>query len=267
RRFHLPLRQCDFYDDRALCRDARRKLEFWLDPALLHILWESTWNRWKHLLATKMEVDATFVPSCKYRKRRGEWELVSWETALPSRLHVKLPPDFQQQLQAAKTAYHRFGQYNAAFEQIRLCLEHRAVEKAELEKLCAPLRLPGDFDLAQINWRADYDPFFYRELSRRARRIYLFRNEYIFDVEKAVVVETPQLGHATYVFAKPRNMDGFLALYTTITKEDIRRNRGNTAEKLGFMGRVIHGSSPKAWLKEIRQRVGDKVDYASAIAS
>src|SRR5208337_684882 len=206
RRFHLPLRQCDFYDDRALCRDARRKLEFWLDPALLHILWDPTWNQWKHLLATKVEVDATLVPTSKYRKRRGEWEVVSWETALPSRLEVKLPADFEQQLQAAQAAYHRYGQYDAAFEQIRLCLEHRAVEKAELEKLCAPLRLPGDFDLAQINWRADYDPFFYRELSRRARRIYLFRNEYIFDVEKAVVVETPQLGHATYVFAKPRNM-------------------------------------------------------------
>jgi len=35
-----------------------------------------------------------------------------------------------------------------------------------------------------ISWRADYDPFFYRQLSRRARRIYLFRDKYIFDVEK-----------------------------------------------------------------------------------
>jgi len=31
RRFHLPLRQCDFFEDRALCRDVRRKLELWLD--------------------------------------------------------------------------------------------------------------------------------------------------------------------------------------------------------------------------------------------
>ena len=77
--------------------------------------------------------------------------------------------------------------------------------------MCSEMHLPGDFDVAQISWRADYDPFFYRQLSRRARRIYLFRDEYIFDVEKAVVVETPQLGHATYVFAKPRSMDSFLA--------------------------------------------------------
>ena len=39
----------------------------------------------------------------KYRKRRGEWDLVTWETALPSRLEVKLPPDFQQQMESAKS--------------------------------------------------------------------------------------------------------------------------------------------------------------------
>jgi hypothetical protein len=37
RRFHLPLRNCDFYADRALCRDARRKLEFWLDRPAYHM--------------------------------------------------------------------------------------------------------------------------------------------------------------------------------------------------------------------------------------
>ena len=70
RRFHVPLRKCDFYDDRALCRDVRRKLEFWLDPAALHTLWDRTWNQWKHLLGTKIEVEGTFVQSGKYRKRR-----------------------------------------------------------------------------------------------------------------------------------------------------------------------------------------------------
>jgi len=263
RRFHVPLRKCDFYDERALCRDVRRKLEFWLDPAALHTFWDRTWNQWKHLLGTKIEVEGTFVQTGKYRKRRGEWELVAWETALPSRLEVKLAADFQQHLEMARTTYHRFGQYSKALDQIRLHLEHRAVEKAELQRMCSELRVPGDFDVAQISWRPDYDPFFYRQLSRRARRIYLFRDEYIFDVEKAVVVETPQLGHATYVFAKPRNMDSFLALYTKITKEDIRRNRNNTAERLGFLGRVIHGTNPGAWLKELKLRIGESVDLAA----
>jgi hypothetical protein len=265
RRFHVPLRNCDFYDDRALCRDARRKLEFWLDPAVMHTLWERNWNQWKHLLGTKIEVEGTFVQCSKYRKRSAEWEIVTWETALPSRLGVKLPADFQQQLETARTTYHRFGQYSRALDQIRLRLENRAVERAELQRVCSELPIPGDFDVAQISWRCDYDPFFYRQLARRARRIYLFRDEYIFDVEKAVVVETPQLGHATYVFAKPRSMDSFLALYTKVTKDDIRRNRNNAAERLGFLGRVIHGTNPRAWLKEVRQRVGEGIDFAAAL--
>src|SRR5271166_5588071 len=266
RRFNVPLRRCDFYDDRALCRDVRRKLELWLNPAALHTLWDRTWNQWKHLLGTKIEVEGTFVQSGKYRKRRGEWELVTWETALPSRLEVKLPPDFHLQMESAKTMYHRFGQYSRALDQIRLLLEHRAVERAKLQRMCSELRIPGDFDVAQISWRPDYDPFFYRQLSRRARQIYLFRDEYIFDVEKAVVVETPQLGHATYVFARPQSMDRFLALYTKTTKDDIRRNRNNAAEQLGFLGRVIHGTNPRAWLKEVRQRVGEGMDFAAAVA-
>jgi hypothetical protein len=264
RRFHVPLRRCDFYDDRALCRDMRRKLELWLDPAVLHTLWDRTWNQWKHLLATKVEVEGTFVQSSKFRKRRGEWELVTWETALPSRLEVKLPPDFQQQMESAKTAYHRFGQYSRALAQIRLRLEHRPVERAELQRMCSEMHIPGDFDVAQISWHPDYEPFFYRQLARRARRIYLFRDEYIFDVEKAVVVETPHLGHATYVFAKPKSMDSFLALYTKITKDDVRRNRNNAAERLGFLCRVIHGTNQRAWLKEVKQRIGEKIDFAVA---
>ena len=263
RRFHVPLRRCEFYDDQALCRDVRRRLEFWLDPASLHTLWDRTWNQWKHMLGTKIDVDGTFVQSGKYRNRSGEWKLVTCETALPSRLEVKMPADFQQQIESAKATYHRFGRYSQALDQIRLCLEHRAVEKTELERMCSKLHMPGDFDVSLISWRPDYDPFFYRQLSRRARRVYLFRDEYIFDVEKAVVVETPKLGHATYVFAKPRSIDSFLVLYSRGTKDDIRRNNNNAAERLGFLGRVIHGSNPRAWLKEVRQRIGERVDFAA----
>jgi hypothetical protein len=266
RRFHIAMRRCDFYDDRALCRDARRKLEFWLDPVALQIHWDRTWNQWKHLLGSKIDVEGTFVQSGKYRKRNGEWELVTWETALPSRLNVKVPSGFPQQLETARATHHRFGQYSRELDHVCLLLEHRAIEKAELARICSNLRLPGDIDVAQINWRPDYDPFFYRQLSQRARRIYLFRNEYIFDVEKAVVVETPQLGHATYVFAKPRSIDGFLVLYTRLTKDDIRRNSNNAAERLGFLGRVIHGTNPRAWLEEIKQRIGERIDFAAAVA-
>jgi hypothetical protein len=62
----------------------------------------------------------------------------------------------------------------------------------------------------------------------------------------------PQLGHATYLFSKPRTIEEFIAVYTEGTKEDIRRNRRNIAEKLGFLGRVIHGSNPRLWLKNLK---------------
>jgi hypothetical protein len=256
RRFHLPLRNCEFYADKALCRDVRRKLQFWLDPAVVQQTWDPSWNRWKHLLRTKVEVDGTFVRSGGYKKRGEAWEFAHWEVGLPSRLSVKLPKDFTQDIERARNAYSRFGQYSRALDQIRLCLEHKAIERKDLERICSELGIPNDFDIAQISWRPDYDSFFYRELSRRARRIYLFRDEYIFDLEKAVVVETPQLGHATYVFTKPRDIENFLARYTKTTKTGIRRNQDNVAECLGFQGRLVHGMNPMAWLKEIKQRLG-----------
>jgi hypothetical protein len=258
RRFHLPLRNCEFYGDKALCCDMRRKLQFWLDPAVVHLAWDPSWNRWKHLLSSKLQVDGVFVRSGKYKKRGGEWKFVDWETGLPSRLSVKLPMDFAQDIERARHAYSRFGQYSRALDQIRLCLEHKAIERKELERMCSELGIPGDFDIAQISWRPDYDQFFYRELSLRARRIYLFRDEYIFEVERAVVVETPQLGHATYVFASPRKLDNFLALYTKTTKADIRRNQDNIAERLGFLERVVHSVNPRVWLNEISERIGEK---------
>jgi hypothetical protein len=71
-----------------------------------------------------------------------------------------------------------------------------------------------------------------------------------------------QLGHATYLFSKPVNMTEFLALYGKVTKDDIRRNRGSLAERLGFWGRLIHGHDPRTWLKELKTRFGETVDYA-----
>ena len=125
------------------------------------------------------------------------------------------------------------------------------MEREQLRRLCWDLGIPGDFDIAQINWRPDFDPFFYQQLSRRARQIYLFRGEYIFDLPGGIAVETPQLGHATYLFSKSSSMEAFLAVYIKSSKEDIRRNRGNIAEKLGFLGRTIHDSNPCSWLKNL----------------
>ncbi len=65
----------------------------------------------------------------------------------------------------------------------------------------------------------------------------------------------------TYLFPVKRKFSYpafcFLAIYTKITKDDIRRNRENSSERLGFLGRIVHGN-PKAWLKKTLQRLGDE---------
>ena len=134
----------------------------------MHFGWDPSWNRWKHLLSSKIEVEGAFVRSGKYKKRDGGWEFVDWETGLPSRLSVSIPADFEHDIERARNRYIRFGHYSRGLDQIRLCLEHKAIERKDLERMCAELGIPGDFDVAQISWRPDYDPFFYRELSFRA---------------------------------------------------------------------------------------------------
>jgi len=56
-------------------------------------------------------------------------------------------------------------------------------------------------------------------------------------------------------------MEGFLALYIRTNKEDIRANRNNVAERLGFLGRVVHGVNARAWVKELRAKLGEPVDH------
>jgi hypothetical protein len=258
RRFHAPLRNFDFYDDRAIYHDARRKLEVTLDQSAMPITWDATWNRWKHLSGVKVELQGTFVQTGKYRRRDGQWTLVKWDTALPSRIRVKIPPNITDQVETARRSYHRFGKFSDALCQIRTCIEREPMEREQLRCLCWDLGIPGDFDVAQISWRPDCDPFFYQQLCRQARRLYLFRDEYIFDLPRAVAVETPQLGHATYLFSKPSSMEAFLAVYIKCSKEDIRKNRGNIAEKLGFLGRTIHDSNPCSWLKNLESFLAEE---------
>ena len=223
---------------------------------------DSSWNQWKHLLGTKIGLKATFIQSGKYQQRAGAWHPVQWETALPSRIEVALPSSIAEQVAEARKTHHRFGEFSEALDLIRIRIESAPVERADLQKLCAELGIPADFDISLITWKPDYDAFYYKQLSKRARRLYLFQSEYIFDLERAVIAETPQLGHATYLFSKPVNMTEFLTIYGRVAREDIRDNRGNVAQRLGFLGRLVHGLSPQGWLTELKVRLGETVDYA-----
>jgi hypothetical protein len=260
--FRAPLRNVAFYNEHAIYRDSRRKLEVYFDHASLPLLWDSSWNQWRHLLGAKIGLKATFIQSGKYQRRAGAWHLVKWETALPSRVEATLPANVPEEIAEARQTHHRFGRFAEFLDQIRARIESAPVERAELQKFCAAVGIPGDFDVAQFTWKPDYDAFYYKQLCMRARQIYLFRSEYIFDLEHAVIVETPQVGHATYLFSKSASMSDFLRTYGNVTKDDIRHNRGNTAERLGFLGRLIHGQNPRAWIRELKTRLSEPVDNA-----
>ena len=58
-------------------------------------------------------------------------------------------------------------------------------------------------------------------------------------------------------------MEEFLAAYIRVRKEDIRKNRANIAEKLGFLGRAVHGVNGRLWLRELNSRTGDRVVISS----
>ena len=75
-------------------------------------------------------------------------------------------------------------------------------------------------------------------------------------------MEVPEQGHATYAFSRPSTLDLWVRDYSTIARDDIRRNRNNAAERLGFIGRVMHCRNPRIWLRDLRTKIGEPVDYS-----
>jgi len=132
--------KCEFYSDRTLYRDIRRKLELWIDPAVLHQVWDATWNRWKHLLGAKMEIKRNFRKEREVSPAQGQMGTGHMGNALPSRLEIKLPSDFVQQVEAAKRTYHRFGQYSPSLDKIRSLVERKPMEKPAIERMLAAMK-------------------------------------------------------------------------------------------------------------------------------
>ena len=257
--FTAPLRNFCFYADRAIYRDARRRLEIIVDQAAMPLLWDPTWNQWKHLLDADAHVQATFLRIGVYRMKNREWSFVTWEKSLPSRTRVKLPADISERIQAACRRHHIFGQHADFFARLHARIEREPVERTEIERLFGEVGIPGDFGAEQLSWQAGYEALYYRELSERARTVYFFRDEFIFELERVIAAERPESGHATYLFAKLAKMDDFLRLYARTTKQAIRANRDNIAEHVGFVGRISHGTKPETWLETLRVFLGGSV--------
>lgn len=261
-RASLLLRQCEFLSDRVVCRDRRRRLEVWLDSFLLPgIDWDLTWNNWKHWLRSRIDVDATFVRAGKYRLRGGEWILRTWFTALPSRLRVTVPEGIATDVERAKAIHALLGQHADVVERIRGEVQEQPVEHVQIQDWFDQLGTSSHLRPQHVTWGPDYEPYYFEQLKRRSTAWFLFRDEYLFVWANVLIAEIPQLGHATYVFAKPEDVRAFMRRYSNATRDDIRRNRDNVATEFGFIGRIVRGRKKKRWLNDVLKLAGEKADY------
>lgn len=262
RKVSLLLRQCEFFPDRVICRDRRRKLEVWLDAGLLRdVEWDLTWNHWKHWLRSRLDVEATFVRTGKYRLQKGEWIVWTWDTALPSRLRVTLPDGIAADVEHAKAIHTLLGEHAEVVEKIQAEVEKQPVEHVQIQDWFDRLGTSPHLKPQHVTWRPDYEPYYFEQLRKRSATWFLFRNEYLFVWENVLISELPKPGHATYVFAKPEDVRAFMQRYARVTREAIRRNRDNVATALGFIGRVVRGWRKKRWLNAVLKLAGEKVDY------
>jgi hypothetical protein len=258
----LLLRGCEFFADRAVYRDSRRKLEIWLDANLLpNVPWDLTWNHWKHWLTTRLEVQATFVHAGKYRLNRGEWILRRWHAALPSRLRVAAPDGLAADVERAKAIHTLLGLHSDVVGKVRAEVEKRPVEYVVVQNWFDRLGVSAHLKPQHVTWRPDYESYYFEQLRRRSRTWFLFRAAYLFVWRNVLISEMPQPGHATYLFEQPDEIAAFMSQYSRTTRDDIRHNHNNVAATLGFVGRVIRGKRKKRWLVEVLRHAGEKADY------
>jgi hypothetical protein len=257
--FAVPFRKIEFCVGYAVVHDPRQKKEIFLDPHSLRLDWDPTWNQWRSYIGRPIQITTECIRTGRYRKIAGAWDYSDWYTALPSRTTAVLPDDLRADIGKAQKAYHRFGRFERDIEVLREKVQRQPMEAAEAKRLAWDRGLPGDFDVRLIIWKPEFEEFFYQKLKRHATSTYLWREEFIFELEHAVVVEVPQAGRASYVFKTPAVMRIWLASYIETSRAEIRKNQGNMAEVLGFVGRVVHGRKPQNWWKELLARSGESI--------
>jgi hypothetical protein len=223
-----------------------------------------TWNHWKRWLRGRIHVDATFVHSGTFHLHEGEWVLRSWHTALPSRIQVRLPDDIADDIGRAKMIQALLGENSDAVERIRSETQRQPVEYVQIQDWLDRLGSSPHLRPQHITWRPDFDPYYFEQLRKHCRTWFLCGDHYLFVLRNVLVSEVPQLGHSTYVFAKPADLETFMRGYSQTTRACLRQNRDNIATQLGFISHVIRGKKRKRWLQDVLKLAGEKTDYMEA---
>jgi hypothetical protein len=255
RKLSVPLRTCEFLDEHVICRDTRKKIEVWLDRAVLAgVPWDLTWNQSKLWLKSRLAIEATFVRT--RRPRRGTSDVQTWLTALPSRTQVCLTGDLSEDVAQANSIHKLSGSHADVLQHIRGIIERRPVEHTQIQQWLDDLGASSSLLPQHASWKPSYEAHYFEELRNRSVTWHLLRDEYLFVLPNAVVSEIPQLGHATYIFAKPASFESFTDRYAKASREDIRCNRANVATELGFIGRVVRGTNRQHWLTSVLKLSG-----------
>lgn len=266
RKLKIRLRSFEFLPDRLGFLDPRRKLEVWLDSGLLNgFRWDTSWNNWKHWLRSAVEVDATFVNSARYRYGKGEWQVRSWWTALPSRIALTVPEKLEADVERARGINELLGRYSELVHRVREQAQRQPLDASDVQSWLDQFGAPPELHPEYLCWKPDFEEYYFAQLRKRAVAWFLFREEFLFVLRGAIISEVPMPGHATYVFALPSDRENFLHLYERTSRNEIRQNAGNVAAELGFAGRVVRGRKKKRWLAEILKLAGEQVNYLDAV--
>lgn len=242
------LRGCEFLADRIVVRDSRRRLEAWIDANLFPSLqWDLSWNHWKRWLRTRLEVEGPFVRA----DERGS------QIALPSRLRVTVPGGADNDVRRARAMHVLLGEHADLLRHVRARTEKEAIEHKRIESWFVGAQASSHLKPQHTNWLPDYEPYYFDELRQRSESWFVFRDEYLFVWNRALICEIPAPGHATYLFKKPSDLDNFLTRFAALTREDIRRNVRNEAAEIGFIGRVTRGRNRERWLRDLVARAGE----------
>ncbi|MBA3973738.1 MAG: hypothetical protein C0504_05905 [Candidatus Solibacter sp.] len=266
KRLKIRLRSFEFLPDRLGFLESRRKLEVWLDSGLLNgFRWDTSWNNWKHWLRSAIELDATFVNSARYRYGKGEWQVRSWWTALPSRIALTVTERLETDVERARGVHELLGRYSEFVHRVREQAKRQPLDASDVQSWLDQLGAAPDLRPEYLCWKPDYEEYYFAQLRKRAVAWLLFREEFLFVLQGAIISEIPMPGHATYVFALPSDRENFLRLYERTSRNEIRQNAGNVASELGFVGRVVRGRKRKRWLTEVLKLAGEQVNLLDAV--
>jgi hypothetical protein len=257
RQLSVILRRCEFLDDKIRFHDPRRRCLASIDRNLLpELSWDLTWNHWCHWLRSRVELEGAFAKTAGPASGSAVRSRGDWHVAVPSRTVVRVPEGLSADVEMARSIHGLLGEHADLVAKARKTIEREPIEHTEVQRWLDECGASSRLKPEHITWKNAFEPYYFSQLKDRAITWFLFRNEFLFFLERVVVSEVPESGRATYLFARPDSEADFLARYAIATRDDVRRNRDGCATGLGYVGRVIRGRRKARWLSALLKFAG-----------